>query len=127
VAVSAALVMLPKVTSPGEFMAMAWPPVAAVLAGSLLWLTVNTGALALLLGNRPMAYLGMISFGLYIYHLWAWELGVSALRWLGLDASQPARTGTALAAAIAISTLSYYGLERPFLRLKRRFESVPTR
>jgi len=98
-------------------------PVAAVVAGSTLWLALNT-SLSRFLGARWIVFLGRISFGLYVYHLLAIGF-VSALL-----PSLPGNYGTrflfALALTIALATVSYFVLERPFLTLKKRFEAVPT-
>jgi peptidoglycan/LPS O-acetylase OafA/YrhL len=77
---------------------------------------------------RPPAlcYLGKISYGLYVYHMMCITitdkiLGPSrGLRYLA------ARAILALAITILISSVSYAAIEKPFLRLKRRFTFVPS-
>jgi peptidoglycan/LPS O-acetylase OafA/YrhL len=74
------------------------------------------------LANRVLAYLGLISFGMYLYHL-------AVIRqvdtWLGspMDAPLGIRIATyallGLVGAVLIASLSYYLVERPALRLKR--------
>ena len=73
-----------------------------------------------------LVYLGRISYGLYVYHYLALTL---ARHFIG-----PLRTALygpyvilGLALTIAMATLSYYLLERPFLHLKARFTHVPSR
>jgi peptidoglycan/LPS O-acetylase OafA/YrhL len=67
----------------------------------------------------PLVWFGRISYGLYLWH-WIvnWyerklpgSLGVKALLGVGLS--------------VALAALSFYLVERPFLRLKKRF--TPTR
>jgi peptidoglycan/LPS O-acetylase OafA/YrhL len=81
-----------------------------------------------LLANRVARYLGKISYGLYVFHLVAIEMAEKIAHrlwsggppWVGVAA-------LALAITIAVAAASYQLLERPFLRLKRRFEAVATR
>jgi peptidoglycan/LPS O-acetylase OafA/YrhL len=85
-------------------------PLAALVfgaAGNLRWLTV-------LLANRAVAWLGLISYSLYLWHYPVIEAvrhygGFDpGRRWLGAL--------IATAAALAVSWLSYRFVERPFLR-----------
>ncbi len=74
-----------------------------------------------LLAWRPLAWIGLISYGIYLYHdpLLNWIAGGAFggdhpwLRLLRL-------TALTLAAAVSAAALSYYLVERPFLRLKER-------
>lgn len=70
-----------------------------------------------LLRNRVLTHLGEISYSTYLWH---WPLFV-ALSQLDLHEhySETERTLLALAAVLVVANLSYYGVERPFLRLKR--------
>ncbi len=67
----------------------------------------------------PLRGLGRISYGLYLWH---WPIflilspGVVGLSWLGTNA---VRVAVSVAAAIA----SYFLIERPFLRLRHRFDA----
>jgi peptidoglycan/LPS O-acetylase OafA/YrhL len=75
----------------------------AALAGEGSWL------------SRPaLVYLGRISYGLYIYHGLALAMTES---WVWPPAS-------AFALTLVAAAVSYHAYERPFLRLKRRFERV---
>lgn len=76
---------------------------------------------------RWAAYLGKISYGLYVYHLLAVEfVDVLFAAWHGF-AIWILRTLLALLLTVAAAILSYAFLESPFLRLKRRFEIVHSR
>ena len=72
--------------------------------------------LARLLELPPLVAAGKLSYGLYLYHMpvihW---LGVGGLGWTG-----PACPAAGL--TLVISLLSYFFVERPFVRLKSRFE-----
>jgi peptidoglycan/LPS O-acetylase OafA/YrhL len=74
-----------------------------------------------LLGNRVLLYVGLISYGIFLYHFavleqldkWGFGDAVSG-RWPSL-----LWIVVAFAGAVAIATVSYYVLERPCLDLKR--------
>ncbi len=97
----------------------------AVGCGLILW-----GALQLPPGMlpRPLVYLGRISYGLYVFHMPVLLL-MGALR-IPLPGALHF-PGMAIAIGFALTTalamLSYECLEKPFLRLKSRFEVVHTR
>lgn len=81
---------------------------------------------------RSAVYLGKISYGLYVWHLLALELVKQAVarpiplvgEWID---SSIFITLAALGVTIAIAAASYRFLEAPFLRLKLRFELIPSR
>jgi peptidoglycan/LPS O-acetylase OafA/YrhL len=68
-----------------------------------------------------LRYLGKISYGMYVYHyavLWFVKIGMS------VSQSATARwqaTWVALGITIAISSISYYLIEKPVLNLKERW------
>lgn len=69
----------------------------------------------------PLAYLGKISFGLYVFHIPAIALVADHLHFAALDAVGSLLLTCGLAAA------SYQLLERPFLQIKHKFEVIHTR
>jgi len=87
-----------------------------------------------LLSRKSVVWLGKISYGLYVYHLMAivavgWAImwfdgfgfpGLAWGKWL-------AYLAISLALVVGVSAISYACLERPFLRLKAKFELVPSR
>jgi peptidoglycan/LPS O-acetylase OafA/YrhL len=86
---------------------------AAVACGGLL-LASLAGSTWL---SRPgIAYLGRISYGLYVFH--------STAVWLVGDWWWPYRLPAAFALTVAFAAVSYRFFERPFLRMKRRFTYV---
>jgi peptidoglycan/LPS O-acetylase OafA/YrhL len=123
-----------------------WEPYAGVAESIFGWVLMLLGATLFFLSAlgmperyvpRWLAYLGRISYGLYIFHSLilylvfkkggAWlTKGVSVLH---LPAELRASVGTAivLAATVVIAHLSFKFFERPFLRLKERFTFVQAR
>jgi peptidoglycan/LPS O-acetylase OafA/YrhL len=113
------------------FLYWGWLADDYVLAGGLFILNLGMTALVvalvrdpgpLLLGFfefGPLAWLGRISYGVYLWHmvLFGWSGRVPLLKRAG---SWP----LTIALTIAVAALSFYLLERPLLRLKRRFSRV---
>jgi peptidoglycan/LPS O-acetylase OafA/YrhL len=129
-----------------RFKVQSWEPHPTPVGAVLGWLLVLAGAVILFLSAhgipsrfipRWLAYLGRISYGLYLFHslifFLTFEKAVPYLRHLcpGLVLPPPIRdhvwTLIVLALTIAISSLSFHYFERPFLRLKKRFTFVAAR
>lgn len=76
---------------------------------------------------QPLAYLGKISYGLYLYHI----LFIVAVRALlpggGGVVMKVVRAFVSLGLTIAAASASYALLEKPFLKLKDRFAYVQSR
>ena len=91
--------------------------VIAVFFGGLLVLLLSDPPKALLavLNNRMLVWIGKISYGLYLWHLYAFF----AVEMSGIDRKFQIVASIPLAFAFAI--ISYVLIERPFLKLKRRF------
>ncbi len=82
---------------------------------------------------RLLAYLGKISYGLYVYHFvglalasrlvpsWVVVPSHNHLRYLAL------REALGLGFTVVLASVSYVLLEKPFLNLKKRFELVDSR
>jgi peptidoglycan/LPS O-acetylase OafA/YrhL len=73
-----------------------------------------------LLRSWPMASLGVISYGIYLWHL---DLANQFLKWTGWQPGKEPFWVLALATlalSIAFASVSYFGLERPILRRKNR-------
>jgi peptidoglycan/LPS O-acetylase OafA/YrhL len=92
------------------------------------YLFFDVGAVSLFLGIygarlpsfcRPLVYLGKLSYGLYVFHFLALlALGLYHPKYMYVPA---------LVATFACAVVSYYCLEMPFLKLKRRFVYVKNR
>lgn len=91
----------------------------------LIWIFISVmdglpGPFGRLLASRPLTYLGKISYGLYIYHVFVIVMVEPLLKARGLSIkTDPWICATILSAlTIAGAMLSYHLLERPFLRMK---------
>ena len=104
----------------------------------LTYPAVTIGCIALILGTlgfqlsarprglvRALAYLGRISYGLYVYHLLFIE--IFAVPVTHSPIARLTRTAAALLSTIAVAILSYHLLEAPFLRTKEKFAHVRSR
>ena len=80
-------------------------------------------------GSGPFLYLGRISYGLYVFHLFALQGCESVLRHVHLshDMYPLVHLPFAMAVTVCLAALSYRFLETPFLRLKSRFTFVHSR
>lgn len=75
------------------------------------------------LGRKPLAALGKISYGLYLWHLPVYVVVLPHLMELPLAV----RSALVMTASVAVASLSYVAVERPFLRIKdRRWAARPT-
>lgn len=101
--------------------------VLPVLFSSLIALCLRPGIIQRFFSLSALRWLGKISYGVYVYHLVLRPVfnGI-AMRLLS------ARSATAqnlcastigIVGTLAAATLSFYGFEKHFLRLKERFES----
>ncbi len=73
-----------------------------------------------LLRSWPVAAVGVISYGIYLWHI---SLIFQILDWTGWQVKQEPfwlLSVLAFAFAAAVASISYFGLERPILRIKRR-------
>jgi peptidoglycan/LPS O-acetylase OafA/YrhL len=142
-----ALVVRSNTFLPSRFLKAAWLSLfiaapLAVMAEILQarWITFSLSALASTafvylslfatqrwfqapLRNRWLVYTGTISYGLYLLH----KIPFDTAQWFHLDGNPALALPMCLAATYLIAILSWNLLEKPFLRLKRFFESRPGR
>jgi peptidoglycan/LPS O-acetylase OafA/YrhL len=76
------------------------------------------GVLARLLSLKPLVWVGTISYGLYLWHYPIYRM----MRVYRVAPVYVMTLGTL--AAFALTIASYYGVERPFLRIKKRYETA---
>ncbi len=105
-----------------SFMLIGYPAMA--LGAWLIFMSVLGSSVA----PRWLRYLGKISYGLYVFHMFALYLVIR------LRGDYPHTLGSflvywcfGLALTIAMAALSYRFFESPFLRLKERFAHVKSR
>ncbi len=107
-----------------------WDFVALWACGAgLVWVLIaRDGWLRAALSYSRVVWLGKVSYGLYMYHeiaLWLVRWWFNSMRWFPNKEILQSIAG--LAMTIGLAAASYYGFERPFLRLKRYWTRVPSR
>lgn len=75
-----------------------------------------------LLEWRPLAYIGVVSYGVYLLHKFTLHVTQRGLDALAISAPE-ARFVLVLIAAVALAALSHRFIEAPMLRLKSRFSA----
>jgi peptidoglycan/LPS O-acetylase OafA/YrhL len=100
-------------------------PVCAVISGSALIFVTRPSIVGRLAALGPISYLGRISFGLYVYHLFGIYLAVGALRLVGaapddVVLDDALRFATALLITVTIASFSWFTYELFFRRIRRR-------
>jgi peptidoglycan/LPS O-acetylase OafA/YrhL len=124
--------LMPSITIVGYHQVILFTAVA-LGSGALCLCALHEPWLAWL-SIKPLRYLGKISYGLYVFHdigiqlakaIVTWLVShnvsvVSSWQWIAISTS-------AFVITLALAAASYRFLESPFLRLKRRFETVRTR
>lgn len=93
------------------------------VAALLVYLMTTPPQIAMrILENRPLVWIGRVSYSLYLWHLFA----VVIARAIG-PSSPHAVALLSVAIAMLIAAATYYWIELPFLRLKSRFAAGQTR
>ena len=97
------------------------PLIALLLVLPAVFSTPANGGPGRLLSWRPIAWLGLISYGIYLWH----EVIVETIfneglitRGSSLGLTAVLATALAVALTVPVAAISYYWIERPFLNLK---------
>jgi peptidoglycan/LPS O-acetylase OafA/YrhL len=72
------------------------------------------------LGSRPMVVLGVLSYGIYLWHEGVTDIYRSIFHVPIFNGSFPAALGFTLVVSVAVAAVSYLVIERPALALKDR-------
>lgn len=99
-------------------------PLTAVASAAILLAVL--GSQTPFLKNRLLVYLGKISYGLYVVHMFALS-GAARLLPRSTPTAILMQSGVGFVFAILLAAASYHWLERPFLKLKERFSYVQSR
>jgi peptidoglycan/LPS O-acetylase OafA/YrhL len=107
-------------TSAGQFTAMFELEglVAALLVVPVVFGDQGRGLLRRLLANRVLLWIGVVSYGFFLWHMAVLQQ-FAALRW-DLALGPFWFCALALLASLALGAATFYGLERPLLRWRRR-------
>jgi peptidoglycan/LPS O-acetylase OafA/YrhL len=83
------------------------------------------GRYGLFLSWKPLVYLGRISYGVYVYHVFIIIMISPLLLTYGLSETNGAvaRLGILFALTLALSSLSWHWLEQPFIAWKNALTS----
>jgi peptidoglycan/LPS O-acetylase OafA/YrhL len=102
----------------------------ALISVALVYLATTTGPSLLrrLLELGPVRYIGRISYGIYLYHLFLIPIGRQVARAYGVPQMDRGLGMFLLYGAISIvlATVSWYAIEAPINRLKRKFPYPPS-
>jgi len=109
------------VTVGQAFLATVGFPLIAVSSATLILAVATDRTAAPFLGHPILTYFGRISYALYLWHLLMIQFLGKVYHLPSLD-----RSILSIPIAIALATVSYYLIERRFLRLKRHFEPSST-
>jgi peptidoglycan/LPS O-acetylase OafA/YrhL len=101
------------------FMFLIGYALAACTSAAIIFVAVgpNSGWLKTVLSFPPLVWIGKVSYGVYLWHYPVFKYFQN----LGLPPAW--KFAGMLAFVFMIAALSYYGLEKPFLRMKQRFQT----
>ena len=99
--------------------------VVAIVTGFFILSQISSPARWSLLENPVMSFLGIISYGIYVYHPLVIEVVMRGLGSLGVRVPNAYVAVASIALlTTGVAWLSYRLLEGPFLRLKARFSPI---
>lgn len=100
-------------------------PILTLIYGIVVLIAIKDGFKGIvkhILENKIMVYIGRISYGLYIYHLFMMPIYFRVIhKYFKIDASPIGYFFIYLALNIVISSISWYLIEKPINNLKRFF------
>ncbi|MCA8887784.1 MAG: acyltransferase [Parvularculaceae bacterium] len=96
---------------------------ATLFIGSII--VAPTSGLTKALEWKPISFVGAISYGMYLYHMFGLHIASVILQKIGVDASVM-KFFLGCAITIVASAASYFFYEKRFLDLRRKFRSAQT-
>jgi peptidoglycan/LPS O-acetylase OafA/YrhL len=121
------LCQMPEVTSSSKYLGLTYT-LSGLSSSFVLFATMNSRLWRSFFSAKVSVFLGKRSYGLYLFHLFA--IGATnslvALNKV-LFGNVFFEVGFSLLLTVAVSLLSYTFLEKPFLRLKKKYEIVQSR
>jgi len=121
---------LPNKEVPGWHLIITYPGISFTL---ILYAIINNKNqfYSKLFGNKIIAYLGKISYGLYIFHFFGLNFGFYLATLLHITPSETITYPLVIllsgfVVTFSCAELSYRFIETPFLKLKQRFTEVPS-
>jgi peptidoglycan/LPS O-acetylase OafA/YrhL len=117
-ALLAALLAIGFYADSSAYTSLGAPLTASLVTAGLIGCLQHQSAVGGLLSSSPLRYTGKISYGLYLYHWPIFILGESLKIHLPFHLYAAALIALIYAAAV----ISYEFVEKPFLRLKDRFQ-----
>ncbi len=111
-----------------SFLLFASYALAGLSTALVLQSAVGSDGMKRFLSAKVLVYLGKRSYGLYLYHFFGIDLANWVLGFLPeLLFPQAASFSLSMLFTVVMSIASYRVVERPFLKLKKRFEVVASR
>jgi peptidoglycan/LPS O-acetylase OafA/YrhL len=81
----------------------------------------DRGTIRRMLRSRPAVYLGLISYGIYLWHWYILRIVADWFGWPLYHGNWIVVFAVAVAISVLAASVSWYGLERPVMRFARRF------
>ncbi len=82
------------------------------------------GRLSRQLSLKPVAFIGAISYGMYLYHMWAVHFLNAVFNKIGLTGQPILLFILVFIMTVMVATVSYYLYEKRFLDLRKRFRTA---
>ena len=122
--VSVKMLKLPLEGSSSNWVSIFGFTLIDLFSAALILECIHPGSiLGSVLSFRPLRALGVISYGFYVYHDLLHDFYAYFAHRFFPDQAYPMTLLIAFTATLVIAMLSYYGFEKPILRLKDRFAS----
>jgi len=111
----------------GHPLLFVWHSLAGVATALMLYASARGSRIALaLFDNAPLRWIGLVSFGVYLWHfpILHWLDAAHAFGWID-GYRLPWMLPIVLAATVVVAAISYRWIELPFLRAGRRRSTHP--